>query len=282
MADPTAPHRAFLHTMPGTFSTLLRCTLAALGLLALGGCLTGGAKRWAGDYEAGIGRLQLHPTGEFAYDGGGCFPPHSDSDVGFADEFAGHYRMQGPWIVLEPTDPGYIEGCSGTTLKLHGYRAHGRRYLFDERYLRSIAHDVRRGVPPDRFHPWHVAGEPAELVAAPADLLPEPLAAESKLPPPAGRVVSIGPVQRRTRYGSAGRVEGEELFAMLTVDFGRRHGAFAGLPVCTPGRPGRYWLEAAAEDTATLRWAWSPSGEGEPVAGMRLDSACNDQEAGAR
>jgi hypothetical protein len=252
----------------------LRRLLPALSILALSACAHTGVTRWAGDYEAGVRRLQLRSTGEFDYDGGSCFHDHSDSDVGFADAFSGRFRVEGRWIVLEPAGIGYIEHCSSITLKLYAHSAEGRRYLFEERYLRGIAHDVRRGAPPDRYYPWHIAGEPGEFSAAALDWLPPPFAHWAAMPPPAGRVVAIGPVQQRTRYGSAGRVEGEESFAMLTLDFGRRQGAFEGLPVCVPGRERRYWLEAAAEDTSTLRWSWPATGDGAPEVGMRVESAC--------
>lgn len=255
-------------------NTPLRLLLPALIALTLSACAPVGIKRWAGDYVAGDRHLQLRPTGEFDYDGGSCFPPHSDSDVGLSDRFSGRYRVDGRWIVLEPATLAYAQSCTGITLKLYAHKVEGHRYLLDERYLQGIAHDVRRGQPPDRVYPWHIAGEPADFAAAPLDWLPPPFARWATMPPPAGRVVAIGPVQRRTRYGSGGRVDGEEGFAMLTVDFGLHQGAFAGMPVCVPDRPGRYWLEAAGEDTSTLRWAWSPTGQGAPVPGMPLESAC--------
>jgi len=260
--------------MPTVLSILLRGLLPALAVFALSACTHFDVKRLAGDYVAGGRRLTLTPTGEFDYDGGGCFPAHSNSDVGFLDAFGGHYRVEGRWILLEPAEMGYIEGCSAITLKLYALEVEGHRYLFDERSLRGIAHAVRLGVPPDRFHTWHVSGQPAEFSDVASDWLPAPYAQWATMPPPAGHVIAIGPVERRFIYGSAGRIDGEEIFAMLTVDFGQRDGAFAGMPVCVPDRPGRFWLETAGNDTSTLRWSWSPTGEGAPVPGMPLGSAC--------
>ena len=259
--------------MPKTLPVLLRRLLPALCVLALSACMHSGGKRWAGEYVAGERRLQLRSTGEFDYDGGSCFPAHSDSDVGLPDEFSGRFRVEGRWIVLEAVGIG-SHPCSGITGKLYARSVEGRRHLFDERYLRGIAHDVRRGAPPDRLYPWHIAGEAGEFSAKALDWLPPPFAQWAALPPPSGRVIAIGPVQHRMRYGSGGRVDGEESFAMLTLDFGSRHGAFQGMPVCVPGRAGRYWLEAAAEHTSTLRWSWSSTGQGAPTLGMPLESAC--------
>jgi hypothetical protein len=251
---------------------LPRLCLTALVLLALSACMPSGVKRWAGDYVAGARRLQLRATGEFDYVGGACFPADSDSDVGFSDDASGRFRVDGHWIVLEAvTIPA---PCSGITERLYARRVDGHRYLLDEHYVRSIAHEVRIGAPPGRLYPWHIAGEPAEIDAGAHDWLPQPYAAWTTMPPPSGCVVEIGPVQRRTRYGSAGRVEGEENFAILTLDFGQRHGAFPGMPVCVPGQPRRYWLQAATEHTSTLRSAWAPSGEGAPEVGMVLTSEC--------
>jgi hypothetical protein len=263
--------------MPNSLPRLLR-PLFTLCVLLLSACAHNDAKRWAGDYEAGIRKLQLLPTGEFSYDGGGCFPAHSDSDVGFSDDFAGRYRVDGRWLVLEPANLGYIDGCSGITLKLYAGEHDDRRFLLDEKYLHRIAHDLRRGAAFDRFWPWHVAGEPGEFSAMALKKLPPPYAALASMPPPSGRVVAIDSVQQRTRYGSAGRVDGEEMFAMLTIDFGRRHGAFAGMPVCLSGGSRRYWLDAVDEDSSTLRWAWSTSGEGAPVVGMSFESTCRAGE----
>lgn len=254
--------------------TLTPFLLSTLALLTLGACMPSGVKRWAGDYVAGARRLQLRATGEFEYNGGSCFLAQSDSDVGFTDEFSGRFRVDGHWIVLEPVEIGAPIPCSGMTERLYARRVDGHRYLLDERYVRGIAHEVRIGAPPDRLYPWHIADEPAQIGAGGHDWLPEPYARWTTMPPPSGRVVEIGPVQQRTRYGSGGRVDGEETFAMLTLDFGQRHGAFQGMPVCVPGRPGRYSLETATEHTSTLRWSWVPSGEGAPVVGMSLTSAC--------
>lgn len=257
---------------------LLRLTLHALCIATLGGCTAAGPRHWAGDYEAGLMRLQLDPDGGFTYDGGSCFPPHTDTDVGFSDEYRGRYRVEGGWIVLEPANGLGIVSCSKITPRLYAHQVEGHRFLFDERYLQSIAHDVRRGAPPDRYYPWHVAGAPAEFAGSP-DWLPAPYARWATMPPPSARVTAVGPVQHRMRYGTAGRVEGEESFAMLTLDIGQREGAFAGMPVCRPGLEGRFWLDTVSAETATLRWAWSPSPTARPPeAGMVFESACPETQ----
>ncbi|GAB6194923.1 hypothetical protein PAGU2595_002220 [Lysobacter xanthus] len=83
-------------------------------------------------------------------------------------------------------------------------------------------------------------------------------------------------MQKRTLYGAAGRIEGEQLFAILTLNFGRNQGAFEGMPICVPGTPPTLLLQSAAENTSTLGWVWSTTGAGAPDIGQLFESACND------
>ncbi|GAB6194924.1 hypothetical protein [Lysobacter xanthus] len=174
--------------MPTMFAMALRVALSALCLQALPAEARSPSADWAGSYIAGSGKLMLYPTGKFDYDGsssGNCFPDNG-GDVGFVEAFSGRYRMKGGWIVLKPETPGYIGGCSGIALRLFAYRVGARRYLFDEHYLRRIAHEVRRGADPKVYYPWHTAGEPAELTRAARAWLPPPFAHMATTRPPSG------------------------------------------------------------------------------------------------
>lgn len=263
--------------MPATARAFLRLSLATVCLLALGACAhlsPSSARAWAGDYTLGDGRLQLRASGEFDYQGGSCFRSDSDSDVGMPDEFGGRFRVDGDWIVLEPLTGAHIDHCSGLGLKLYALRVDGHRYLLDETYLRAVVNEVRSGRTHDSFPTWHRSGEPEAFSKPLSDWLPSPYAEILRRPPPTGQVVAIGPVTTRTRYGSAGRIDGEESAAVLTVDIGRRDGAFEGMRMCVEGRPAKVVLDTVSEEQSTVNWAW-PTGRGSPPeVGTRVGGAC--------
>ncbi|QSX78927.1 hypothetical protein [Agrilutibacter solisilvae] len=242
-------------------------------LLALSACAHWSGNSpgtWAGQYELGTDRLHLLPSGEFTYDGGYCMP--EDTDVGLGDAFAGRYRVHAGWITLEPLTGA--PGCSSLGLKLHALRIDGHRYLFDEKYLRFIVNEIRSGKTRDNFPTWHPTGEPAAFTAPPTEWLPAPYAQWARQPAPSGHVIAIGPTSTRTRYGSAGLVLGEQLSARLTVDIGRRDGAFEGMHMCVPGGTWKLALDSVAEEQATLAWSWAKEGGNAPEVGMRLEGRC--------
>lgn len=260
--------------MSVTVRAWLGCLLLSLCLLWLSACRTtswfGGD--WSGRYEFGGDHLQLLPSGEFHYKGDSCFI--GGSDVGLPNEFAGRYRVEGRWIQLEPLNGGPIEGCGGVGLKLYALRADGHGYLMDDRYLRGLVNETRNGRTHDAFPTWHLGGAPVAFTAALSDWLPSPYAQWLKQPAPTGQVVAIGPVATQTLYGSAGRIDGQEHSAALTLDFGEREGAFDGMVVCIPGGTNRMLVRQVGPHQATLRWVWNANGGTPPVAGMKVTGYC--------
>lgn len=263
--------------MPATAHALLRLFLATVCLLALGACAhlsPSSARAWAGDYTLGDARLQLRASGDFDYQGGSCFRSDSDSDVGMPDEFGGRFRVEGDWIVLEPLTGAHIKGCSGLGLKLYALRVDGHRYLLDEGNLRALVNEVRDGRSHERFFTWHRGGEPEAFTAPLSDWLPRPYAGILRQPPPAGQVIAVGPVTTRTRYGAAGRIDGEESAVVLTVDIGRRDGAFEGMRTCVEGGPAKVELATVSEEQSTVHWAWATGNGSPPKVGTRVGGAC--------
>src|SRR5687767_14647120 len=64
------------------------------------------------------------------------------------------------------------------------------------------------------------------------------------MPPPSGRLVAIGPTEQRRRFGSGGRIDGVEAYAMLTLEFGSRYGASPACPsVCRAARDATGWKQ---------------------------------------
>lgn len=251
---------------------LPRLLVAAL-LPALVACAHGARSpaTWVGDYAFGQSRLQLHASGAFEYQGGHCFP--DDADVGLADEFTGRYRLEDRWLVLEPLG-GAPAPCSRMGLKLYTVRADGHGYLFDESYLRALVNEVRDGKVHADFPTWHRTGEPEALPLPLAQWLPDPYAEWLRNAPPSGRVIAVGPVEARTRYGAAGRIDGEEYSAVLRLDIGRDQGAFPGMRLCVDGLSGKTTLDEVDAAESTLRWRWYAPEGGPPKVGTRVGGAC--------
>jgi hypothetical protein len=258
----------------GCARLLARATLVAVALQSslAGAAPTAHGRSVAGKYEAGPSRLELLDSGQFRYVGGhSCFNGYSD--VGLPNEFSGRYRLAGDWLSLEQLQGGaHIEGC-GIDLKLFVLKTDGRPLLLGESYLRFIVNQRRSGKPTDKFYPYHRVGEPAEFSKDPEDWLPQPYADLFKMPPRSGQVVEVGDVSTGTVYGSAGRVMGQESHARLTINIGRRHGAFKGMRVCSPGARTAV-LSAVEDDSASLMWSWSVPDGVAPTIGMPLSGYC--------
>lgn len=162
------------------------------------------------------------------------------------------------------------------SLRLYQATVDGKMVLVGETYLQFIVNAWRSGRLVREIYPWHRPGKPDKFALDPPTWLPPPYGALFKLPAPQGKVLAVDDQRTSIAHDAAGREDGVDAVARVTIDIGTRAGAFVGMEVCARDTPTfRVRVNAATRNTATLQWEWHVgAGAPQPTVGTAITTHC--------
>ena len=254
--------------------------LVALTVLSASSCAVfDGSRRWAGTYgtlaESNM-TLALLDSGQFKYEGH-CFRGQSDARTWF--QSSGHYSVVGNWIDLVPDTPGNDDSDSSCDRYKRFYRrfyaieVDGNKLLISDQELSRFANNSHHGESLHDIYALRQNGKPVLLSSDPKTWLPQPYAGFATSAPITGTIIAVGEKKTRTLYGAAGRVDGEEGYAKVTINIGFRDGAFEGVRLCSPQQ--KYvWLINMDTEQSIVTWHWAIPYQTPPYVGMPVRSRC--------